>query len=202
MSDNKPPIYPYLLTSNLFDHLKDSLNESLLPLARMCILEGNSFAALNATLDTLKAQLSDMVISSYASENFVNAMKSFSEQAGSMMASYFKQSFLTDFSNTFKDIFLQNGYVELSEESLNSVTNLLEASAANNVSVEKVDISRKMPVQEFICLIISILSLILPMLQNSYYHKIDALEVQKQQSESNVYQEKILELTTEYNNNM
>lgn len=95
--------------------------------------------------------------------------------------------------NFLKEIDFQSGYIELTEDDCDSINTLLNSSVASTDVPAKVS-KGKINVVDFIkTVLIPVLALLLPMMQNSFYNKQASLESQKAQIQEQEYQAQILQ---------
>lgn len=102
-----------------------------------------------------------------------------------------------DYSSIFNGIRIHNDSVEISDESSEVLSSIIEYPQYKQQPVKKFSL------ENFVTLILFPLILaLLPMLQTSYYHHLDSLESQKQQLAESEYQERLLEIESEYSENI
>lgn len=93
------------------------------------------------------------------------------------------------------DISDDKSTVELTETSLNSVSEFLNANSHTQISPKS-----RMALKEFIKdILIPIICLIIPMMQNSYYHRLDNEDSAKQQTVEQSYSQQEIEALKEIN---
>jgi len=100
-----------------------------------------------------------------------------------------------NYSQLFEGITINDDNVEITDESLEAINTLFNEATEQVSQKIELPITKRMTIKEFLLVVVyPLILIVIPMLQNSYYQKINALELQKQQMDSNVYQEQIYEL--------
>lgn len=108
-----------------------------------------------------------------------------------------------DFTNILNGITVQDGCVELNDSAFHSASALFESKAATSATTNNNVIDNKMSINTFIVTILyPLLLMLIPMMQTSYNRSVDSLEEQRKELKEEVYQEKMLELTNQYNENI
>lgn len=131
---------------------------------------------------------------SFPAQNIANQIAEFYNFIST--TSGLSSSFL-DNIHFIEDITFQDGYIELTESSCNSINSLL--SSSNEPDSPPIVSKGKMALVDFIKVVfIPILALLLPMLQTSYYNHVDSIESQKEQE----YREHMLQVVTEIQNSL
>lgn len=100
------------------------------------------------------------------------------------------------------EIKIENGYVELPADTLNSIVAGIDAEGSGIDHPQIQEFPKRMSVSDFISLLVAILSVIIPMVQSCYYHKLDAVESDKQALESQVIEQQKLEIMQQQNENL
>lgn len=170
-----------------YEQLSDSLVSSM-----ESFYETTFFSELaNVQIEELSNALYDALNSAVVSDN----LKLLSDE----IVENLKEAFLTlDIPDFHMDYHIQDDYVELSSESVASVSEVLNSQNNTLATAPKQAMPSKMHIHEFITLVlIPLIFVLMQMLQNSYYHKIDALEAQKALIEEREYQEQMLQYEQE-----
>lgn len=97
----------------------------------------------------------------------------------------------------FEGISVHEDFIEISDESYNTLSSVIEYPREGEQPVKKFSFR-----DFFIAILFPILLQLLSLIQNSYYHHIDALEAQKQQLETEKYNQQIIQITSDYNAQM
>lgn len=105
-----------------------------------------------------------------------------------------------DFEPLLKDVSIQDDCVELSAETFDKLSDILDISnndeICENIS-EAASGKYKISFQNFLqSIIVSLICMVVPMIQNAYYHKIDLIEAQQKQLEQTQYEEQLIQLNT------
>lgn len=99
-----------------------------------------------------------------------------------------------DFSSLVEKISLEEDCVMIDDDAIDALT---EFFSEQEKPVR--DISSQMSIKDFLLtILLPLLCMLLPMVQNSYYHKLDAIEAQQNQMQEAEYQEAILNLETQH----
>jgi len=103
-------------------------------------------------------------------------------------------------SNILEGLSIQDDCVELSDSAYNSISVIFESNNDPNITANNNVIDRKMSINTFIATVLyPLLLMFIPMIQTSYYRSVDSLEEQRHDLKDEIYQEKMLDLTNQYN---
>lgn len=128
------------------------------------------------------------------SEQISEVTSHLSELCQSIISSIEIPSISTESLEFLKNIDYQTGYIELNEDNCDSINTLLESSDASNDVSKKIS-KGKLSITDFIkTVLIPILAILLPMMQNSYYQKLNTIESQKTHAEELKLQERELDI--------
>lgn len=121
-------------------------------------------------------------------------IRSFLENCGTHISSDALKS-------AFASARVTNSYVEVPDKAMETLNKTFKcpenSSVCNNSSGDKI---HRISIRDFIItVILPVLCMIAPMLQNSYYHRLDVLEEKKSQIQEEQFQEQLLQLTEEHN---
>lgn len=191
MHEDKDNSY-FQYTSDSLNRISDLLKKSIAPLIEQQLEVPyeihNSVKKISATMyDSL----------SLISNDFTNSFKLFSDNLSAIMEEAMITSLKFDFSKFISGISIQNNNFVLSKDSYKSAVDFLDSPKALDSDLE-LDCCITMSAKEFIITIfIPVFLTLLTLLQNSYYHKMDALEEQKHQMEIQEYNQQMLILEKE-----
>lgn len=131
------------------------------------------------------------------SQQLVSILEFISEHQEALFGELSSLSASIDYSSIFDGIRIHNDSVEISDESSEALSSIIEYPQYKQQPVKKFSF------EDFVALVLFPLILaLLPMLQTSYYHHLDSLEAQKQQLAESEYQERFLEIESEYSENI
>lgn len=192
--------------------IQDSLKKSIQPVIEyQKFLNDNIQLALSGATDQIEQtmasvyELNRMVCSSlepYAA--LQESIKEISAYMNDVVYSY-KDLFsdAIDFTNILDGITVQDDCVELNDSAFNSASTLFETKISTDAITDSNVIDHKMSINTFIVTILyPLLLMLIPMMQTSYNRSVDSLQEQRNELKEEVYQEKILELTNQYNENI
>lgn len=133
-----------------------------------------------SALTTQITELCNIIMPIYSSEHFMDLASQMSELCKNMLSILNNPTMPDNAFDFLNNINLQDEYIELTEDNSNSINTFLESSNAANDAPEKIQ-KGKIAVPDFIkSVLIPVLSILLPMLLNLYYHKVNSIESQKQ----------------------
>jgi hypothetical protein len=191
--------------------IQDSLKKSIQPVIEYQeFINNNLHSILSAVSDQIEqtmASIYDLNRIMYSSlEPYVALQESIKEISTYMNdvvnsnKNLFAESM--DFTNILNGITVQDDCIELNDSALYSANALLESKAATSTTTNNDVIDRKMSINAFIVNILyPLLLMLIPMMQTSYNRSVDSLQEQRNKLKEEVYQEKMLELTNQYNEN-
>ncbi len=162
--------------------LRESINAAFAPLTTPQFTQIAS-EALSESLNQFSSVLTTMARENIDFNIFKDAIYQFSQ-------------YLPDynFSSLTEGITVTNDCVTLTDDTVETLSNLLNEADEKSTAT----ISSKMSISEYIAITITVICALAPMLQNSYYHKLDAIESQQNQMQVAEYQEAILNLEVQY----
>lgn len=131
------------------------------------------------------------------SQQLVSILEFISEHRETLFGELSALSAPIDYSSILDGIRIHNDSVEISDESSEVLSSIIEYPQYKQQPVKKFSF------EDFVVVILFPLILaLLSMLQTSYYHHLDSLESQKQQLAESEYQERLLEIVSEHNENI
>lgn len=105
-------------------------------------------------------------------------------------------SFSYDFSSLFDNISSDSTYIEIDNATVNTLSDFF---VKYNEEPPQ-NLKSKMSIKDFIlCILIPFICMLLPMLQNNYYHQLDSAESQKNQLQESEYNAALLEIESQHN---
>lgn len=135
--------------------------------------------------------LAQVTLSGYSVENLRNLLSYLSDLCKDSVSNI--PEVKNDSFDFLSNVVVQDEHVELTEADCDSINTLLSSSIASKDVPAKVS-KGKIKVVDFIkTVIIPILALLLPMMQNSFYNKQASLESQKTQIQEQEYQAQVLQ---------
>lgn len=163
--------------------LRESINDSFAPLLASLFMQ-KTIDILSDNVGQLAFSLAHSVLENIDCNILSNACHQLIADLVSITLPTYDFSSLVDSSTLNKD------YVSLSDDAVKALTNFF------NEQEEPVPkISSQMSVKEFLlAVLLPLVCMILPMMQNSYYHHLDSIEAQKAQLQEAEYQEAIMNL--------
>lgn len=156
-------------------HLADLLKNSFIPIAT---LQSQSIKSSLEETSQVFSNYCRILSSLYSSEQFIESATRLSDLSKLLYSAIERSGLSPDSLDFLKDLDLQNGYIELTENDCNSINTILESSNASESSPKIT--KGKTTLAEFIkTVFIPILTVLVPILLTIYYHKIDSIESQK-----------------------
>lgn len=99
-----------------------------------------------------------------------------------------------DFSSLINNIVIEEDCVILSDNAVETITKILNEDKTTSIS----KVSSKTTIKNFIYnTLLPLLSILIPIFQTAYYHKLDTLESQQDQMQETEFQEALLKLETQ-----
>lgn len=166
-----------------------------------------SLSVLRESINASFASLITPQLTQIASDVLSESLKQFSNSLAKLVRENIDFNILKDAIHQFvqylpssdlsfltEDVTINSDYVILTNDAIDTLSDLL--NKANEAPT--VNVSSKMTLSEYVGILIAIICMIVPMLQNSYYRKLDAIEAQQYQMQEAEYQETILDLEAQH----
>lgn len=200
------PLLKVQLSNAVFDDLRNTVNEALAPILELQSTKAD-FKELHASidaafssvikaqvantalkgLDDIACQLSSIVTRSIPKNFGVEILKNTLDH----FSKYLEPHGLTSIADNLS---VSNGYVLIADDAAENLSNLLtnprEETAPN--------ITHQMTIRDFfLSIVIPLLCMVVPMIQNTYYRRLDSLESGKTSLQEVEYHEALLDLETQ-----
>ena len=159
-----------------YKYLSELLTHSVISISKISLESTQSFAD---NIAKMLENLSNVTASYYSnmSDQLTEVATHLSELCQSLISSIEIPTISSESFEFLKNIDFQDECIELNEDACDSINTILEFSENPDVTAK---VSKgQLTLADFITILIAILAIVLPMIQTSYYHKIDTIESQK-----------------------
>lgn len=179
------------MNEDYYLQISESIQKAFAPISDVCT---KFMPEITDNLITSAETISNLISSICSTEQIENMTLQLASLSKAVIPNISNMpTFPVEIFDFLKNIDFDGNYVNLAEDDCNTINTILKSSNTVDVPVK---ISKgKIALTDFIkTVLIPILAILLPMIQNSYYHKVNSIESQKAHIEELQLQEKQLQI--------
>lgn len=156
------------------------------------------FENLSSMLKSPLYDIESIIYPSWTTKTLTQAMSDCFTGIVGLSTDSLLTSYTSNIAQIFNGLAFEEDFVDLTEESLESLKTTLDSFTENNeTDIPPVQIQKHMSLKEFLAIFLPLLFSLITIIQAAYYHKIDALESQKEQMIIQEYENQKLKLIEE-----